>query len=170
MAGTLEVTFTRRHTLDSGEVETLTATQTIATAGRRVRVAGALVASTGSAEKVVFDANDASFSDQLKDAAGALSIKYIEIVNEGSEVDGTTGEPARSKVIVELMTDANAGIGTEPYTFDLPSGSVFQLFGDASYANYTAGFGGGTLDHIERVTILNLSVSTAAKIGVYVVA
>ena len=82
------------------------------------------------------------------------SFDYLEVV---SDISG---------VYVELTTDQNAGVGDEFYTVELVANLPLILFGDGSYANYTANFGGGTLDLIERVRVRNVSGATAAKIYV----
>lgn len=111
--------------------------------------------------KTVFDMSDASFSDQLTPASGPTrGFAFLVLWNVGSE-----DEPDR--LIVELTTDAGGQVGSESYTFDLPSGSFFVLFSNGSYADYSAGFAGGTLDSIERVRIRNLSASTVAKMKVF---
>ena len=74
---------------------------------------------------------------------------YIEIVSD------------QSSCYLELTTDQNGSVGDEFYTVELIAGVPFVLFGDASYANYTSNFGGGTLDTIERIRLRNLSGSTA---------
>jgi hypothetical protein len=65
-------------------------------------------------------------------------------------------------IYLELTTDQNAGVGDELYTLPLAANVPFVLARDDSYANYTANFGGGTLDTIERIRARNISGSTAA--------
>jgi len=168
MSGKLEATLTITNTLTDGSETNLTFSTSRATDGRWYRANSVVVAAGGTAKKILFDANNSSFSDQIKNAAGVVAIKAILIVNEGSELDSTTTQPVDNAVFIELMTDVNAGIGTVQMTKNLPSGSFEIIWGDGSHAAYIAGFGGGTIDHIERIMAANLSLTTAAFFGIYV--
>jgi len=64
-------------------------------------------------------------------------------------------------IMLELTTDLNNGVGDEVYTLPLLANMPFILGRDDSYANYSAGFAGGTLDTIERIRASNTSGSTA---------
>lgn len=64
-------------------------------------------------------------------------------------------------VYLELTTDLDNSVGDELYTLPLTANVPFVLARDDSYANYTANFGGGTLDTIERIRCRNISGSTA---------
>ena len=83
-----------------------------------------------------------------------------------------TGEPATTfrfvwiranaeDVFVQLVTDANSGVGDEYYTVELKKNLAFLLGSNASYANYTADFGGGTIDTIDEIWIRNTGSETA---------
>lgn len=65
------------------------------------------------------------------------------------------------EVIIELITDQNAGVGKEVYTTTLYPGVPFVLANDQSYANYTTNFAGGTLDVIDKILCRNLEEDTA---------
>lgn len=65
------------------------------------------------------------------------------------------------EVIVELITDQNAGVGKEVYTVTLLPGCPLVLGTDQSYANYTTNFAGGTLDVIDKILCRNLEEDTA---------
>lgn len=83
-----------------------------------------------------------------------------------------TGQPATTfrflwikanveDVYVQLVTDANSGVGDEYYTVELKKGLAFILGSQASYANYTADFGGGTIDTIDEIWIRNTGSAEA---------
>ena len=63
-------------------------------------------------------------------------------------------------VFVQLVTDANGGVGDEYYTIELKKNLAFILGSNASYANYTADFGGGTIDTIDEIWVRNTGGET----------
>lgn len=67
----------------------------------------------------------------------------------------------KEDVMVQLTTDLNNGVGDERYTLTLKKDLAFILGSDDSYANYTANFGGGTLDNIDEIRVKNLGSETA---------
>lgn len=67
---------------------------------------------------------------------------------------------------VELCTDKNGTYGDEPYTLPLEADIPFILADDRSFANYTADFGGGTVDVIDRIRIHNPSGNSAGTSNV----
>jgi hypothetical protein len=83
-----------------------------------------------------------------------------------------TGEPATTfkflwiranveDVFVQLVTDANGGVGDEYYTLELKKGLALILGSQASYANFTADFGGGTIDTIDEAWVSNTGSEVA---------
>jgi hypothetical protein len=64
-------------------------------------------------------------------------------------------------VFVELVTDEGNDVGEESYTVELKPGLPLILGSQRSYANYTAGFGGGTLDLIETIRAQKLDATNA---------
>lgn len=74
-------------------------------------------------------------------------------------------------VMIEFVTDDGDHVGERSYTIEVAgSGTAGEmgipsiLTSNSSYANYTVGFAGGTLDVIEKVTAKNNSTTTAAKV------
>lgn len=65
-------------------------------------------------------------------------------------------------LMLELITDSAADVGTELFTMLLAEDVPFVLGGDDSYANYTTNFGGGTLDKIESIRVRNLTSNDAS--------
>lgn len=63
--------------------------------------------------------------------------------------------------VIELITDQNAGVGTEEFTLKLRRGVPFILAHNVSYANYTTNFAAGTLDVVDKILVKNLASSTA---------
>jgi hypothetical protein len=79
-------------------------------------------------------------------------------------------------IMLELVTDDDADVGEEVYTVELQGsgranvyGMPFILNSDASYANYTVAFGGGTLDVIETIRGRNLDTTNTAKVLFWIV-
>lgn len=64
-------------------------------------------------------------------------------------------------VHVELICDDDASIGQKELTVKLLANCPFVLSSDVSYANYTANFGGGTLDKITTIRVRNLGATSA---------
>ena len=65
-------------------------------------------------------------------------------------------------VILELITDQNNGVGKRSATIEVTGGGPPEILGsDASYANYTTNFAGGTLDVIDKILCRNLGTDTA---------
>jgi hypothetical protein len=60
-------------------------------------------------------------------------------------------------MLLELTCDANNGVGDELLVLKLKGGIPFILGSNYSIANYTANFGGGTADVIDRIRIRNES-------------
>lgn len=69
---------------------------------------------------------------------------------------------ADGALMLELTTDTNGSIGDELYTVRLAALAPFTLASGVSYANYTANFGGGTLDVIDRLRVRNLGASAVS--------
>lgn len=91
----------------------------------------------------------------LWDAAnGPTDFTYLEIKSD-------TGDAANGLVFIELTTDENNTYGTRYQTFALLANVPFVLASSASYANYTANFGGGTISAIQKVRVKNLNTATA---------
>lgn len=85
--------------------------------------------------------------DATVDAVSAFDFLWIE-----SDED----------VMLELITDQNNGVGKEVYTIEVIGGGPPQIFSsNASYANYTTNFAGGTLDVIDKILCRNLGDDTA---------
>lgn len=76
---------------------------------------------------------------------------------------------ATGDILIELTTDTNAGVGTELYTIQVDAEAPFILSSDTSYANYTANFGGGTLDVIDRIRVRNAGASPVTISGIIAV-
>lgn len=74
-------------------------------------------------------------------------------------------QTANADVVLELTTDVSNATGDELWTTKLHPDIPFILGSDASYANYTAGFGGGTLAKVNRIRCKNLG-TTAARVEV----
>ena len=70
-------------------------------------------------------------------------------------------------VFVQLVTDANNGVGDEYATIELKKNLAYVLGSQASYANFTADFGGGTIDTIDEIWVRNTG-SAAATVEVVV--
>lgn len=75
------------------------------------------------------------------DALTSFKFLWIE-----SDLDG---------VQLELTCDANAGIGRVQMVVYLNADKPFVLCSNASIANYTANFGGGTVDVIDTIRVKN---------------
>lgn len=83
-----------------------------------------------------------------------------------------TGQPATTfrfvwiradaeDVFVQLVTDANNGVGDEYYTLELKKNLALVLGSQASYANATPDFAGGTIDTIDELWVRNTGSETA---------
>lgn len=72
-----------------------------------------------------------------------------------------TGDPSNGYVMLEMITDLNNLIGKQQYTVPLLANVPFILGASASYANYSAGFAGGTLSKIQSFKVKNLNVNAA---------
>lgn len=66
-------------------------------------------------------------------------------------------------VVLEIVTDANAGVGRVASTVTLKAHVAFVLGSNVAYANYTVSFGGGTLDTIDTLKVKN-NGSAAANV------
>jgi len=75
---------------------------------------------------------------------------------------------AEASVVIELITDQNAGVGKEVFTITIEPGKPFMLGSNVSYANYTTNFAGGTLDVIDKILCRNLDADDAAEVRVVV--
>lgn len=71
-------------------------------------------------------------------------------------------------VMIELITDQNAGVGKEVFTITIEAGKPFVLGSGVSYANYTTNFAGGTLDVIDKILCRNLDTADAAEVRIVV--
>lgn len=69
-----------------------------------------------------------------------------------------------ASVVLELITDQNNGVGKRSATVTLVPGVPFELGSDASYANYTTAFAGGTLDVIDKILVRNNSTTDSARV------
>jgi hypothetical protein len=58
-------------------------------------------------------------------------------------------------VYLELVVDANAGVGIEQIAIALAADIPFVLARDDAMANYTINFGGGTADVIDTIRVRN---------------
>lgn len=67
-------------------------------------------------------------------------------------------------VVLELITDQNNGVGKRSATVTVSPESPFVLGSNASYANYTTVFAGGTLDVIDKILVRNNSTTDSAKV------
>lgn len=72
-------------------------------------------------------------------------------------------------VTIELMVDANAGIGTVVFAKEIKAGEPWCLLHDDAYANYTANFAAGTKDVIDRIRVRNFHASDIALIRLVLV-
>lgn len=72
-----------------------------------------------------------------------------------------------ARIIAELTIDRGNDVGDELFTVELKNGFPFILGADDGYANYTANFGGGTLDVIDRIRIRN--IGSAASTGRFLI-
>jgi hypothetical protein len=77
-------------------------------------------------------------------------------------VSDTTG------VYFEWTVDTDGTYGTTYATKSLYANCPVWLIKDAAYANYTANFGGGTIDVIERFRVRNTTTGTA-KVSIFAV-
>jgi len=84
---------------------------------------------------------------------GPTDFQYARILAD----QGTTALP----VMLELTTDLNNVVKTTPFTVPLLANLPFELWGSASYANYTIDFAGGTLSKINQLRVKNLNATTA---------
>ena len=82
--------------------------------------------------------------------AGAEEMADFDVLWIEAETDG---------IQIELTIDKGGEVGTEPFTLTLKKDVPFILADDAGFANYTADFGGGTLDVIDRIRIRNPTAS-----------
>lgn len=64
-------------------------------------------------------------------------------------------------VWLELTADVGAEVGTVVFAKQIKANEPFDLLHDDAYANYTANFGSGTADVVDRVRIRNISGNTA---------
>lgn len=70
-------------------------------------------------------------------------------------------------IYIQLVTDPGNETGDEYYTIQLKKNLAFVLGANGSFANYTADFGGGTLDVIGELWVRNEG-SIAATVEVVV--
>jgi hypothetical protein len=75
-----------------------------------------------------------------------------------SELDG---------VLVEMTTDANAGVGREEFVVELNANIPFILGTDTGQANYTADFAAATADVIDQIRIRNPDGSSTAAVRLF---
>ncbi|MBK7363157.1 MAG: hypothetical protein IPJ01_12780 [Micavibrio sp.] len=68
------------------------------------------------------------------------------------------------EIVLELITDANNGVGREEFTVTVIPDVPFVLASKQSYANYTLAFAAGTLDVIDKITCKNLHATAAATV------
>ena len=114
-----------------------------------------------STTKTLLDLTDTSDSSLLTPSGGAADFDYLLIYVEDAE-------DADDIVFLEATTDVGAEVGTEVFPpIALRKGHWFVLPRSGSYANYTANFGGGTVDNIERIRVRNISAGTVAKVSIY---
>lgn len=72
-------------------------------------------------------------------------------------------------VTIELMADSNDGVGTVVFAKQIKAGEPWMILHDDAYANYTANFGTGTLDVIDRIRVRNFHASDSAVIRLVLV-
>lgn len=112
---------------------------------------------------------DGDIADLSRDIASETTVTLFDKDNDLSDFDLIAIESDRD-VVLELTTDKDGSNGTEYATVgitgDIESkpGVPFILARDDSFANYTAGFGGGTLDKIEVVKARNRDASNTAHV------
>jgi hypothetical protein len=87
-------------------------------------------------------------------AVGPSDFTYLEILSD-------TGDAVNGWVMLELTTDEGNVYGIKYATMALLANMPLPLASNASYANYTAGFGGGTLSKIQKIKAKNLNTATA---------
>lgn len=87
-------------------------------------------------------------------ANGPSDFTYLELLSD-------TGDAVNGWVMVELQTDETNGIGRQVFTVGLLAGKALPIAANASYANYTLNFGGGTLSKIQKITVKNLNTAQA---------
>lgn len=72
-------------------------------------------------------------------------------------------------VAIELMADANAGVGTVVFAKEVKAGEPWCILHDDAMANYTAAFATGTMDVIDRIRIRNRHATDVAVIRLVLV-
>lgn len=83
-----------------------------------------------------------------------------------SDFDFLFIESDLSGVMVELTADKGGEIGTRVFTIGLIANIPLMLPSNLSYANYSADFGAGTLDLIDRIRVRNKSTTLTANVRV----
>lgn len=112
-------------------------------------------------EPVILPAVAGTLFRKQYSVAASTTVTLFDIANDLADFDIMVVVSDKSNVILEWTTDKDGSVGDEYATIGLYA-NMPQLFGtDDSYANYTANYGGGTLDKIERVRVRNLGTETA---------
>lgn len=103
------------------------------------------------------------FTKDISVAAGAMATIWDTGV--ATDFNVLVVETSGSDVMLELTANVSNSVGDEHLTIKLSPGIPFILGSDVSYANYTPGFGGGSLSKIDRVRCKNLG-SSATRVEV----
>lgn len=72
-------------------------------------------------------------------------------------------------VTIELMADANAGVGTVVFAKEVKASEPWDILHDDAMANYTANFASGAMDVIDRIRVRNRHASDTATIRLVLV-
>ena len=122
---------------------------------------GGILYKLGSVEPVSITAGTGEV-DIRRDVVATNTTKTLVDVTAGSITDfDFLMVVSDQDVHLEMITDDDASIGQKEYTVKLLANCPFALSSDISYANYTANFGGGTLDKITTVRVRNLGATSA---------
>jgi len=99
------------------------------------------------------------YRTQASVAAGAKATLYT--TDNLADFDLLVVTSTAAGVFVELTTDPDNSVGDEVFTVELAANVPLVLGSKRSYANYTADFGGGTIDAIQRVRVKNTGTTAA---------
>lgn len=106
------------------------------------------------------------YSGSWSVAASGSQVIYSTALGHPATFDVIAIWTDSEDVVLEMATDIGGQVGDEFYTIKLRANLWFLIPKQASYANYTPAFAGGTLDLLEKLTVKNLG-SSAAKVSIY---
>jgi hypothetical protein len=101
--------------------------------------------------------------DQTLSVTSAASVVLFDATQDIADFD-FLAIVSDQDIYLELTADQNGSFGDELLAFKLKANVPFFLAYDDAYANYTANFGGGTLDVIDRIRAK--AVATTASVRV----